>query len=480
MSPKQIIMIGVGLVVLIIAAVAGYFISIKVEKVHTENVESLADFGSKVIPMSSGPDGATYGLEDGQVQLPPSIQEKKLSPTEKVILSLSRDKDELLVEVAELEQKLAQQSEPLKELRSYQAENERFAPQRLTEERVRAQGILKEFFDTSSDFAEFSRFQRQAIHLASANLFTEIVRSNGLILFEDVKDELIKLLPSYGLCLGENLPFVTNNRGEELQILQALSDDGVGTLQGSLGQDFQSIHTPCAKTLNRQVDALLKRSDLDPSKVIKSTRKKGERIEHIQAAPMETPMIVVSASAADGSPTNQLISSLEADKAKLLARVITLQKMFDDQTQELDELKQYHQSTDRYAPLPAAEERKRAHEMLNRLFDQLRETNRFSEFQKQAMSLAAANHYSTFSKKNRLILDEQTKDEIINNLLTRYAFCYADSLRFAVNDALSERQLLNALREQDLEYMPPALQRSVNEFTLPCAEQLNQQLQAYL
>ena len=203
MSPKQIIMIGVAVVVLAIAGVAGYFISIEVEKVHSENVESLADFGSKVIPMSSGPDGATYGLEDGQVQLPPSIQEKKLSPTEKVILALSRDKDELLVEVTKLEHELAQLSVPLKELRSYQAENERFAPERLTEERIRAQGILREYFDTSSDVAEFSRFQRQAVHLASANLFTEIVRTNGLILFEEVKDELIKLLPSYGLCLGE-------------------------------------------------------------------------------------------------------------------------------------------------------------------------------------------------------------------------------------------------------------------------------------
>ncbi|RDE22659.1 hypothetical protein DV711_08745 [Motiliproteus coralliicola] len=480
MSPKQIIMIGIGVVVLAIAGVAGYFISIEVEKVHSENVESLADFGSKVIPMSSGPDGATYGLEDGQVQLPPSIQEKKLSPTEKVILALSRDKDELLVEVTKLEHELGQLSVPLKELRSYQAENERFAPERLTEERVRAQSILREYFDTSSDVAEFSRFQRQAVHLASANLFTEIVRANGLILFEEVKDQLIKLLPSYGLCLGENLPFVTNNRAEEIQILQALSDDGTDSLTGNLGQDYQSIHLPCLKALNRQVDELLKRSDLDPAKVVKPTQKTGERIEHVQAEPVVAPMVVTSASAADGSPTNQLISSLESDKAQLLARVISLKQQLEDQTKELAELEQYRQGTERYAPLPIAEERKRAHEILNQLFEQLRETNRFSNFQKQAMSLAAANHYAAFSRKNRLILNEQTKDEIINNLLTRYAFCFADNLKFVIDNALSERQLLNALREQDLEYMPPALQRTVAEFTQPCAEQLDQQLQAYL
>ena len=470
MAPKTIILSAVSVVALIIIAIAGYFISIKVEEVHKENVESLAEFGSKVVPMSHVPDGATFGLTDGQMQLPPSLQEKKLSPTEKVILSLSRDKDLLLVEVAELKDKLDAQTNVLGELRDYKAENERFAPERLTEERIRAQGLLKEYFDNSSDVSEFSTFQQQAMNLASANLFTEIVRQYGLILYDDVKDKMIQLLPGYGLCLGEGLPFVTNSRGEEIQLLKALADGDMSSLGGSLAEDYDSIHTPCLKQLNREVSQLLINSNLSPTAALTADPAGGDDAAN-DSGPSLTPGM---------SPTEQLIESLTYDKKQLLAKVKKMKNQLASQTLELEELRQYRRDTERYAPLPPEEERKRALEMLTQLFDDSRDANRFSSFQKEAMSLAAANQYAKFTRQHKLVLSDNTKDEIIQNLLPRYGFCYGDSLKFVIDNRLSERQLINALREQDLEYMDKPLQRSVTSIIEPCIAQLDQLLKAYL
>ena len=475
MNPKIILLSLIGLVVTVVLGIGSYFLFTTVEEVHQQNVEDLAGFGSKVVPLSSreGEFGATFGLADGNIQMPPSLQKKKLSPTEKVILALSHDKDELLVQVTELQQQLDLQTEALNDLRQYKAENERFAPEQLVQERARAQQMIKEYFENASEVTEFSPFVQQVMMLASANVYAEVVRQHQLMLRDKLKDEMVKLLPEFGLCLGDSLPFVVNNRAEEIRLLQALADNKTDSLSGELGKDFKVIHEPCLKRLNRQVIALLEKHGdavLTPADVafVEDTEVTSE------AAPSLPPFDPTL------SPTEQLIRSLEFDKEQLLVQVEKMQVKLATQAQEITDLGVYRDQTERYAPLPAQEERQRAHQLLIEYFDESEDTFRFNSFEKQAMSLSAANQYAAFSKRHRLVLTERVKDEIIQIHLPNYGFCIGDGLKFVIDNRLQERQLINALREQDEEFMTPDLATQIKTITEPCAASLERQLQAFL
>lgn len=474
MSPKTIILSAVGFIVAGIMAVVIYQLSIKVEQVHEQNVAELSTFGTKVIPLSSreGRDGVTFGLEGGNIQLPPTLQQKKLSSTEKIILALSREKDELLIEAAELNDKLAKQGEQLYDLRSYKAENERFAPEQLEQERTRAQSILKEYFDKSSDVTQYNQFEQQIMGLATANLYTEVLRQHQLILNDSFKDKLLKTLPQYGLCLAPNIAFIANNRYEEKLLSKALRAGQPESLQGNLKLDFDAIHEPCLRKLNTTINALLEqhKNELDEEQQIADSSASADDSE-------DSPGPLINPGA---SPTEQLIQTLTYDKEQLLTRVKQLKEQYQQQQQELGELGEYRQSTERYAPLPALEERNRAHKLLLDYFDTIPEANRFNPFELNAMSLAAANHYAAFNKQNRLIMTESLKDLIIRDYLPRYGFCFGDGLKFVISSRLQERQLINALREQDIEYMGQSLQQQIDSITKPCAAQLSQQLQTFL
>ncbi len=472
MSPKTIIFAAMGFVALLFTATIGYYLFIEVDKVHQQNVSELADFGSKVVPLSSreGSDGVTLGFTNGDIQLPPSLQQRKLSTTEKVILSLSRDKEALRAEILELTQKADTQQEGLEDLRAYKAENERFAPEQLTDERQRAREMLQQYFDKSSDVTDFNTFQLHAITLATANLYTNVVRQHQLILNDSIKDKVIKLLPRYGRCLGEGLPFTTNSSTEEQLIIKALSNDDHSLLQDDLRKDYDSIHTPCLKQLNKSINQLLINQDNNPALPIAPPTSAATQNETQPSGPVIDPAI---------SATEQLILTLNYEKERALIKIEQLNKRLEEQLKEQAELQQYHDQTERFAPLPTHEERERAYKVLSQYFDSTQDADRFNSFEKQAMSLSAANRYAALTKQHRLVLTESTKDEIIYNHLPNFGFCIGDGLKFVIDNALQQRQVVNALREQDPEYMDRKLQQQISTITEPCNERLDQQLSPY-
>ena len=475
MSPKAIIGIAITTVILIAVGIGGYFLLGEMDEVHQSNVSALEGFGSKVVPLSSreGPDGITFGTGNSNIQLPPSLQKKKLSASEKVILSLSRDKDELLVEIAELTEQFERQQSRLQELVAYKAENERFAPAQLQLERERARKMLKDYFDNSSDVTHLSPFQLQVVSLATANIYTEVVRQHQLILDDSLKDSVIKLLPAYGLCLSEPLSFVANDGAEERLIIRAVEQNDMSLLSGDLAIDFQSIHTPCLKQLNINVNQLFDQrhpTGITPTQLSTNSSNNSATESTKAGGPQITPSM---------SPTEQLIASLSFEKQQSLVKAKALKKQLDRQARELSELKQYHDTSERYAPLPTLEERDRAHKLLSTYLDQTPDADRFTDFEREAMSLSASNYYATLSKRHRLVLNEALKDEIISIHLPNYGFCFGDALKFIIDNRLQQRQLINALREQDNEYMSKKLESKINEISTPCADQLDQQLRAY-
>lgn len=475
MPLRTIILSIIGLIALTGISIGGYFLFIEVEEVHKQNVANLAGFGSKVVPSSPHNDNGnvTYGVVDGVMQLPPSIQERKLSPTEKVILSLSRDKDLLQIEVVETTEILKQQQARLEELRAYKAENQRFAPERLLQERQDAEALLKKHLDNTVDIDRFNDFQRKAMILATANLYTDIVRQHQLIMDDKFKEELLTtILPQFGLCLGKGLPFMTNSRSEESILIKALSANNQIQIEGGLGDDFNATHGPCLKRANRDLNLRL----ASQSNRVIAPSTNSDNLTSDQAS-SNTPAKPIIDSAL--SPTEQLIQHLNHDKAIILNKASLLREQLNQQIQELAELKSYHDGTERFAPLPTLEERNRAQGLLLDYMQKSRDAKRFNSFEKLAMSYAAANYYAHFSTRQRLVLTEAIKDQIIQTTLPNFGFCYGDGLKIIIDNHQQERQLIKALQEQDSEYIDASLAQQIAPITKACEEQLDQQLSAF-
>jgi len=257
MNIKLILLGAVAILLLLVAGVGGYFLFIGVEKQHEENVVKLADFGTKVIPIKGAADAVTVGTE-GQLQLPPDIGEKNLSPTEKIIIALSNDKEQLALELTMAQEKVSRLEREVQALRAYRVENERYAPLPLDEERLRAIEMLTEYFHSSKDAERFNRFQKEAMTLASANAYLEILREYRLSFDEQEKDLIIhKHLPAYGFCFGDGIVFVPNSRGEERSLLAYLKSGDESVLNARLAKDLETVQSPCLKPLGERINSLL-------------------------------------------------------------------------------------------------------------------------------------------------------------------------------------------------------------------------------
>ncbi|MEH6626664.1 MAG: hypothetical protein V7739_09475 [Motiliproteus sp.] len=239
--------------------IGGYFLAIAVEDVHEENIESLADFGSIVTPGGApAADGSSTGV-DGQQQLAPTFGEEKLSASDKIIISLSKEKELLVREMANLQRKIGKQTEEIALLTRYKDTNERFAPRMLHEEKERAIKELQSYLEDSKDAERFTGFQKEAMALDSANVYLTTLRKYQLVFDESQKDLLISThLPAYAFCIGDSIGIIANSRTEEKKVLKYLRGDDNSTLSKLLMEDLQAIRSPCLHALNGRINILLK------------------------------------------------------------------------------------------------------------------------------------------------------------------------------------------------------------------------------
>lgn len=259
MSPRLLIGILLALILLIGLGIGGYFAFIEADKQHKKNVEELGDFGTTVIPVrgGGGEDSISIGTE-GQVQLPPDIPEKDLSPTEKVIIALSREKENLFGELQDARGRIAKLERELAVLRDYRSENERYAPLPLSEERLRALEELQELLASSEDADRFDDFQKRAMALAAARAYLKILREYRLSFSEAEKDEILaEHLPAYAFCIGPELGFVPNGETERRRLLAHLEEGEKVSLDAALASDLDQVLSPCLRQLDKRIEQLL-------------------------------------------------------------------------------------------------------------------------------------------------------------------------------------------------------------------------------
>ncbi len=257
-NSKTITLGAIGLVVLSVLGVGGYFLAIQIEEVHEQNVSDLAGFGSVVTPGTASDDGSTQGV-DGQKQLAPTFGEEKMSASDKIIISLSKEKELLVKELADRQREINKLSGEIEQLRRYKETNERFAPRLLSEEKARAVEKLQVYLDESKDADRFNGFQKEAMALDSANTYLSTLRKYQLVFDDAQKDQLIDThLPSYAFCVGESIGLIANSRSEEKQVISYLKGENERPLPSRLMEDLTSVRTPCLLALNERINILLK------------------------------------------------------------------------------------------------------------------------------------------------------------------------------------------------------------------------------
>lgn len=259
MNSKLLIIIGVALVLLIGGGIGGYFLFVKVDQVHEENTSSLETFGSFMTPGNSlpteGPNGEKYGTS-------PTIGNPNISASDKIIVSLSQEKQALIKELGAAKARIQDLEAEVALLNNYKETNERYAPRLMREERNFAIKAMSEYLAGSDDASRFGRFQQDAMIQQSANVYVDLVRRFHLSITDEQRNTLLSnYLPAYAFCIGDNIPFVANNRREEQSLLEYLKTGDSTLLPPQLLTDVETINTPCLTTLNDKVLPLF-RADL--------------------------------------------------------------------------------------------------------------------------------------------------------------------------------------------------------------------------
>lgn len=248
MPVKKLIFAVVGFITLIALGIGGYFLAGVVSEQHEENMSSLEGFGSVVTP------GAPAADDDGTTGLAPSIGEKKISTTDKIIISLSDEKNKLIGELTAARAQIEELEGQVALLTNYKENNERYSPRLMEEERGFAIKNMSEYLESTPEAEQFNSFQREVMVEQSANVYLDLVRRFHLNITDEDRDKLLKeYLPGYAFCFANDIGLVANSRQERSKLIQYFKTMDKSLLSKSILEDIDTINTPCLARLNNQV-----------------------------------------------------------------------------------------------------------------------------------------------------------------------------------------------------------------------------------
>ncbi|MGY8869936.1 MAG: hypothetical protein ACKVJE_05800 [Pseudomonadales bacterium] len=224
----------------------------KMDAQHKQNSKELERFGYEMVATSRSME--TTG-KLGAVQLPPTFDLDKLTPTQKVIHGLMRDKDGLLDENKVLQSEIEKLESQIKELTAYKELNEHFAPQKLKDELRSVERQLKAFLIRSPDADRFSTMQIEIMSAAGAAEYKAYITRNRLMLSEDMKLAVISdYLPAYAFCVGDGVEIAANSRTEERKLANYFRTEDSSSLPEVLFQDLSSVLAPCQLSVRKKLD----------------------------------------------------------------------------------------------------------------------------------------------------------------------------------------------------------------------------------
>ncbi|MFC6672501.1 hypothetical protein [Marinobacterium aestuariivivens] len=256
MKKRSQVLLLIATPLLIAALGVGSYLSYQsIQSQHEENLKDLERFGFTITP--SSPYTESTG-ELGAKQLPATFAESELSPTQKVIYGLMKDKERLLAENRQLKARMETLEQKVGELEAYREINERFAPKTFDEEVTEVAQDLKTFLMRLPEAERFSDRQIDIMTAASAREYRRFVSQNRLMTGDlDRKRIVNEHLPGYAFCVGDAATIATNSGDEERMLAQYFRTDDSSRLSEPLRQDLQTVIEPCELALRKALDATL-------------------------------------------------------------------------------------------------------------------------------------------------------------------------------------------------------------------------------
>ncbi|WP_027859623.1 hypothetical protein [Marinobacterium jannaschii] len=216
----------------------------------SESSKKLEKFGYAVLPASFYDD--TVGAL-GHKQVPATFAEEKLTPTQKVVQGLRKDKENLIKEQEVLREQIAELEKQVMELSQYKRLNEHFAPDNIADETAAVETELKRFLVTNPAAARFSNIQIEIMSAASAIEYRRYISHNRLILNDKQRSSITNnFLPEFAFCVGDGAELAANNSSELIRIAEYFRQEDQNKLNSALKQDLNSVVEPCQSTLYEQ------------------------------------------------------------------------------------------------------------------------------------------------------------------------------------------------------------------------------------
>ncbi|MCV6587829.1 MAG: hypothetical protein OIF57_02200 [Marinobacterium sp.] len=172
------------------------------------------------------------------------------------------------------------------------------------------------------------------------------------------------------------------------------------------------------------------------------------------------------------SPSQRVIKGLKEDREELILDQKKLERRIDELKVEIQNLEEYKATNERFAPLNAVEEKAIVESLVKRFLIDDEDAVRFSNMQIEIMGASAANEYSTFTGRNRLILTDEERVKMVREHLLPFAFCVGDGVDIAANNNRELRAVSYLVRSGDNSQITPILLQDLNAVMKPCRTEL--------
>lgn len=247
------LLIGAPLLVILLA-VAGYLVYATLDQQHQKNRQNLESFGETVIPVTE-----RSAAGDGpNPELAPSIGTENLSPTQRVILTLKSEREQLLEEAKVMRQEISELKAQVATLEEYKRVNERYAPHTFNEEVSTVHTRVKQLLASRDEIKRFNRRQVTAMAAASAQEYRRYLTMHKLTLEQDSIDTVVnEHLPVFAFCIGDGIEVAANNAGEEALLVEYFKTGETERMSKRLQSDLLAILSPCQDQVAQRLSVLL-------------------------------------------------------------------------------------------------------------------------------------------------------------------------------------------------------------------------------
>lgn len=246
-NKKKLIMLAVIPLGLLLLAVVAFFGFQMAQKQYTQNRVDLEKFGFDL--QGTSPFEASEGVL-GESQLPSTFGDENLTPSERVVHSLVRDRQNLILENKALQEQIDALEDLLETYEEDRIAAEYFMPENFSQELQRVERMLHTYLRQSADAQRFSNFRLEIMAAAGRMEYQRFVEANQLMLDAVQRTEIVvDYLPAYMFCVGDAIQLAANSFNEEREIRDYFGNPEQHRLPAIIQEDLDVVLPPCQREL---------------------------------------------------------------------------------------------------------------------------------------------------------------------------------------------------------------------------------------